>query len=304
MVVETALYELLGVESNATPSAIRKGYRKAALKAHPDRGGDTAEFQKLQEAYATLFDVEKRRIYDEFGAEGIEEWNSGVGGYSSKPSISKEDIEAFVRKYRFAPMESDDVKALFVRLKGKVAKVLQYIPYSDVKDLKRFIAMWDEEVEGSTPADSVTREYKKARKALLKRASKFKERTEGDFSLHEEDVEDSDGEDVGGNDEKDGGMGALIAQFAATREKRAADFDDMIAGMEEKYGPKKKAPKKATKAKSKKTMKASPSSSASGSSSRKTRSATKKENASEPKTMTTSTLTSGPRKGRVAKKRS
>jgi len=281
MVKETELYELLGVSPDANATAIRKAYRKAALKAHPDRGGDTAGFQKLQSAYATLFDVEKRRVYDEFGSEGIDEWNSGATT-NSKPSINKEDIEAFVRTYRFGTMECDDVKALLVRLGGKVGKVLEYIPYSDAKDLKRFVAMWDAEISNSdsTHGASTIREYKKARKSLLKKAGKFKPRKEDDFSLHEDGVEEpGDGEDTGladGNDGNDG-MGALIAQFAANKEKRKTRYDEMLEDMEERFGKKKKT-KKARGKKNKNV--AGPSSSPCPSPS-----------------------PSGPRKGRVSKKR-
>jgi curved DNA-binding protein CbpA len=38
---------------------------------HPDKGGDQEEFKKLQLAYDTLFDKDKREVYDKYGAEGI-----------------------------------------------------------------------------------------------------------------------------------------------------------------------------------------------------------------------------------------
>lgn len=60
----TDYYQTLGVQRNSTDDEIKRAYRKAAMKHHPDRGGDQAEFQKIQEAYATLSDADKRRQYD------------------------------------------------------------------------------------------------------------------------------------------------------------------------------------------------------------------------------------------------
>ena len=57
-------YKVLGVESNSSPDVIKKAFRKLSLKHHPDRGGDAEEFKKINEAYSTLGDVEKKRIYD------------------------------------------------------------------------------------------------------------------------------------------------------------------------------------------------------------------------------------------------
>lgn len=57
-------YQTLGVAKNATPDEIKKAYRKLASQHHPDKGGDTAMFQKIEEAYRTLSDPQKRQEYD------------------------------------------------------------------------------------------------------------------------------------------------------------------------------------------------------------------------------------------------
>lgn len=57
-------YSLLGVGKSATQDEIKRAYRKLAMKHHPDKGGDPAQFQKIQEAYDTLGDQQKRQQYD------------------------------------------------------------------------------------------------------------------------------------------------------------------------------------------------------------------------------------------------
>ena len=57
-------YKTLGVDRNASPDDIKKAYRKLAGQHHPDKGGDTATFQKIQSAYETLSDPEKKNQYD------------------------------------------------------------------------------------------------------------------------------------------------------------------------------------------------------------------------------------------------
>lgn len=57
-------YQTLGVAKNATPDEIKKAYRRMAAIHHPDKGGDTAEFQKIQTAYETLSDPQKKQQYD------------------------------------------------------------------------------------------------------------------------------------------------------------------------------------------------------------------------------------------------
>lgn len=57
-------YRILGINKNATPEEIKKAYRKLASIHHPDKGGSKEEFQKIEEAYRTLSDSEKRNQYD------------------------------------------------------------------------------------------------------------------------------------------------------------------------------------------------------------------------------------------------
>eukprot|EP00944_MAST-04C_sp_MAST-4C-sp1_P005801 g5801.t1 len=57
-------YSILGLGRDASASDITKAYRKLARENHPDRGGSTETFQKLNEAYSTLKDPKKRRQYD------------------------------------------------------------------------------------------------------------------------------------------------------------------------------------------------------------------------------------------------
>ncbi|CAM9264194.1 unnamed protein product [Chrysoparadoxa australica] len=77
-------YNTLGVKKDANESEIKKAYRKLALKNHPDKGGDPEKFKEITLAYEVLSDPEKRKQYDQYGKEGINE----EGG----PGHSPEDI--------------------------------------------------------------------------------------------------------------------------------------------------------------------------------------------------------------------
>lgn len=73
-------YEVLGIAKSASADEIKKAYRKAAVKHHPDKdGGDESKFKEASEAYEVLKDASKRQRYDQFG-------HAGVGGSTGGPS--------------------------------------------------------------------------------------------------------------------------------------------------------------------------------------------------------------------------
>ena len=79
-------YEVLGVKKDSSAEEIKKAYRKAAMKYHPDRNpGDKeaeAKFKEVGEAYEVLSDDGKRQRYDQFGFAGVDpNYGAGAGGY-------------------------------------------------------------------------------------------------------------------------------------------------------------------------------------------------------------------------------
>ncbi|WP_024953906.1 molecular chaperone DnaJ [Sulfurospirillum arcachonense] len=84
-------YEILEISRDADSGAIKKAYRKQALKFHPDRneGDKEAEekFKLVNEAYQVLSDPEKKATYDRYGKAGLDSQ-----GFSHFSDMNYEDI--------------------------------------------------------------------------------------------------------------------------------------------------------------------------------------------------------------------
>eukprot|EP01088_Endostelium_zonatum_P006035 TRINITY_DN18142_c0_g1_i1.p1 TRINITY_DN18142_c0_g1~~TRINITY_DN18142_c0_g1_i1.p1 ORF type:complete len:450 (-),score=148.76 TRINITY_DN18142_c0_g1_i1:96-1445(-) len=82
-----SFYEILEVSKDASAEEIRKSYRKLALKYHPDRnpGNKEAEekFKQISHAYECISDPDKRKTYDRYGEEGLNQ----QGGFHNAEDI-------------------------------------------------------------------------------------------------------------------------------------------------------------------------------------------------------------------------
>jgi molecular chaperone DnaJ len=85
------LYEVLGVERNASPPDLKKAYYRLAKKYHPDHNPNDKEaeekFKEAAEAYQILADEDQRARYDRFGMDGIRGSGGGGGGFHSADDI-------------------------------------------------------------------------------------------------------------------------------------------------------------------------------------------------------------------------
>ncbi len=97
-------YEVLSIERTADGDEVKRAYRRMAMKYHPDRNpGDTeaeTRFKECAEAYEVLSDENKRRVYDQYGHEGL---RGAAGGGAS---------------HDFSRMDPNDIFSMFADIFG------------------------------------------------------------------------------------------------------------------------------------------------------------------------------------------
>ncbi|CAM9199872.1 unnamed protein product [Pylaiella littoralis] len=86
-------YEFLGVSRDASDEALKKAYRRLALKYHPDKNGDPELFKRLTDTYDVLRSAEKRKLYDLHGP-GFDKGHSHAQGgpAAARTGFSMEEV--------------------------------------------------------------------------------------------------------------------------------------------------------------------------------------------------------------------
>ena len=123
------LYEILNVPENASKDEIKTAYRRLAAKHHPDRGGDTATFQSIQQAYDTLMDDGKRAEYDAMKNGGMQGggFNVNIDEIFKSFGFSFGDANGFSPFMRHQRKNPDIQGTMNIDLKETLADATKFI---------------------------------------------------------------------------------------------------------------------------------------------------------------------------------
>ncbi|KAG6414109.1 hypothetical protein SASPL_126827 [Salvia splendens] len=190
---QKSLYEILGVEKQASHQEIKKAYYKLALRLHPDKnpGNEEAKekFQQLQKVISILGDEEKRAVYDQTGCvddadlAGDVIQNLQTFFRAMYKKVTESDIEEFEANYRGSDTEQKDLLDLFKKVKGNMDKLFccmicsdplldshrfkdiidEAISAGDLKSTKAY-EKWTKKVSKTKPPTSPLRQRKKSKK--------------------------------------------------------------------------------------------------------------------------------------------
>lgn len=225
------LYEVIGADKKATSDQIKKAYRKASLKIHPDRVPEsekkkaTQRFQILAQVHYVLSDSDRRNLYDQHGIIANEDSLDSEADWESYwrvlfPKVTEKDISTFIDNYIGSKEEETDLINLYNRFEGDMDKIYEsHIAYDEERTttmlnklietgkIEKFSKFTDE------PEDKKARRVKRSMREA-KRAAKAKKERE----------QNGEGEDD---------MSKLTAMIQGKR-----NFNSMIASLEAKYAPK------------------------------------------------------------------
>lgn len=175
------LYSILNLPRSATPPEIKRAYKQAALRHHPDKNGgsesSTLKFKAVSLAHSVLSDLARRAEYDASGhyEEGdlpeqmsAEHWRL----YFRRlfPQITVERIEEFQIEYVGSAEEQADVLSAYQRGNGDMDVILECVIFASVNGVDRYVKIIEDAIArgevGRLPklAKSLTAAAKQRRK--------------------------------------------------------------------------------------------------------------------------------------------
>lgn len=245
-------YQVLSLTDDCTADDVKRAYKRAALKHHPDKAGGAeketahAKFQEVAFAYAILSDEHRRKRYDATGSteESLDledddfDWATFYREQFAG-AVTSEAITSFSDKYKGSDEEREDVLAAFEEFEGNMNKLYQKVMLSDAaEDEERFRAIIDDALESGevSPHPKYTEESVQSREARVRKAKREKSQAEKERARFEEEFESAQAKRGGKGDEKGkagaGGMEDLAALIQGRQKGRGAAF---LQSLEDKY---------------------------------------------------------------------
>lgn len=141
------LYEALGVSRGATEDEIKKAYRKAALKYHPDKqhagneeakARSAAKFQQIGYAYAVLSTPARRARFDKTGRtdesmfEEAMDWNAYFKELWTG-EVNADTLDEFKKKYQGSKDEREDILDAYKATGGNLIEMVNHVPYMSLQ---------------------------------------------------------------------------------------------------------------------------------------------------------------------------
>ncbi|KAI1726829.1 dnaJ domain-containing protein [Ditylenchus destructor] len=223
------LYEIFNVAKKATNAEVKKAYYKQSILWHPDRFSSsnnasikeeaTRKFQVVSKIYSLLSDKEKRATYDENGQmdedEGGEfDWSTVWNRTFKK--VSKEEIEAFLQKYRGSEDEMEDVKKAYLKHKGNMNHILETVIGAEVMEEDRIREIIIHYIEKGDVQSFPKFVNEPAKERAKRRAKAKKEAAEADKALKE----------IQAKKQNDDIISKLEAKYGSGSRKRKNQDDD------------------------------------------------------------------------------
>jgi len=183
--------DVLHVSKDCSPSQLRKAYYKQALKFHPDKNKSKEakhKFQAISWAYSLLKDPNKRKEYDKDGIIPHDDDDDETNEQSKKSwkeyfdlifgKLSTDDIDSFARKYKMSDEEEKDVLDTYVKFKGNLKKMLEFVMLSEERDVARWIEDYIQPAIEKNKVDNFEEMLEKTKAQVEKKIAQEKNKVE------------------------------------------------------------------------------------------------------------------------------